>query len=322
MIILSTNANHSFIIHHYTGGTMNRKKYILLFITLSSIIFIFFRDGWKNHQDTQEVNSYSNVVTYGITDRNEKIIDVGTTINQNGEATFSGNLEVTQDIEDTYSYYLNVLVDGKEVNYLFDNTEQFSATKFLLSDKSSIKKEITFLNLDNGKELMVLLFKYPNKGNSISPEDSMKYSVMSLRYNISNTEEHNNKLERTTINKPNIYHANFSLVTIKSDDIFLDLEKKTGDSSTLLLGNSQENQISQHMLLAFVNGSLITIPEISSDMLFEVQGNSSTSIDFLLPKIKKANSIFQIVSVHSPFGMKNGIQSVTEVDFTNPILIK
>lgn len=147
------------------------KKTPLLFILLSIValsIFIFlvlpgFPLPNTKLEDTQNI-VFKNTIGYGLSDNNDQIVDVGTQINQSGSSSFPGDLEIIQDIEGQYIYYLNVLKDLHEIPYKVNGEEVTSANKFSLTNKQKINIDLSLDNLSEGfikfgkRKQTVLLF--------------------------------------------------------------------------------------------------------------------------------------------------------------------
>jgi hypothetical protein len=147
------------------------KKTPLLFILLSIValsIFIFlvfpgFPLPNTKLEDTQNI-VFKNTIGYGLSDNNDQIVDVGTQINQSGSSSFPGDLEIIQDIEGQYIYYLNVLKDLHEIPYKVNGEEVNSANKFSLTNKQKINIDLSLDNLSEGfikfgkRKQTVLLF--------------------------------------------------------------------------------------------------------------------------------------------------------------------
>lgn len=152
------------------------KSTLLIGVLLISILTACTR------KDTTQSESYSNTVNYGVYNKNNSLVDVGTSLTNNNE--FSGHIEINQDIKGTYVYYLNILSNGIEIPYTIDNDTTISSTEFELSDKESVKKNLIPSSLKRGEEVTIVLFKYPAKQSALTIDSSIGYSVMGLRFNI------------------------------------------------------------------------------------------------------------------------------------------
>ncbi len=104
---------------------------------------------------------------------------------------------------------------------------------------------------------MILLFKYPKSNDSMTLERSLEYSVMGLRFNLTNNSTYPQSIKFLNDNDTNDYNARISMVNVQSsNEAILELEKISNDSVELLLGQTS-NENSRHSILPFINGSLI-----------------------------------------------------------------
>ncbi|MFJ3332334.1 hypothetical protein [Enterococcus sp. NPDC086594] len=305
------------------------KKTPLLFailstVALSIIIFLVLPGLLLTNPKSEETQTivFENTISYGLRDSNGQIVDVGTQINQSGSSSFSGDLEIIQDMEGQYLYYLNILKDLHEIPYEVNGEEVTSANIFSLTNKQKINIDLSIDNISEGNELMILLFKYPKSNDSMTLERSLEYSVMGLRFNLTNNSTYPQSIKFLNDNDTNDYNARISMVNVQSsNEAILELEKRSNDSVELLLGQTS-NENSRHSILPFVNGSLIEKNELPPNTVYEISDNKLYRIPIKIPVTKKENSIFQLVDVLSPYQMDDGIYSITEIDFSNPILIK
>jgi hypothetical protein len=153
-------------------------------------------------------------------------------------------------------------------------------------------------------------------------ERSLEYSVMGLRFNLTNNSTYPQSIKFLNDNDTNDYNARISMVNVQSsNEAILELEKRSNDSVELLLGQTS-NENSRHSILPFINGSLIEKNELPPNTVYEISDNKLYRIPIKIPVTKKENSIFQLVDVLSPYQMDDGIYSITEIDFSNPVLIK
>lgn len=297
---------------------------ILSIVALSILIFLVLPGLLLTNPKFEETQTivFENTISYGLRDSNGQIVDVGTQINQSSSSSFSGDLEIIQDMEGQYLYYLNILKDLHEIPYEVNGKEVTSANMFSLTNKQKINIDLSIDNISEGNELMVLLFKYPKSNDSMTLERSLEYSVMGLRFNLTNNSTYPQSIKFLNDNDTNDYNARISMVNVQSsNEAILELEKRSNDSVELLLGQtSHEN--SRHSILSFVNGSLIEKNELPPNTVYEISDNKLYRIPIKIPFTKKENSIFQLVDVLSPYQMNDGIYSITEIDFSNPILIK
>ncbi|MBE9896513.1 hypothetical protein [Enterococcus entomosocium] len=305
------------------------KKTPLLFailstVALSIIIFLVLPGLLLTNPKSEETQTivFENTISYGLRDSNGQIVDVGTQINQSGSSSFSGDLEIIQDMEGQYLYYLNILKDLHEIPYEVNGEEVTSANIFSLTNKQKINIDLSIDNISEGNELMILLFKYPKSNDSMTLERSLEYSVMGLRFNLTNNSTYPQSIKFLNDNDTNDYNARISMVNVQSsNEAILELEKRSNDSVELLLGQTS-NENSRHSILPFVNGSLIEKNELPPNTVYEISDNKLYRIPIKIPVTKKENSIFQLVDVLSPYQMDDGIYSITEIDFSNPVLIK
>lgn len=305
------------------------KKTPLLFailstVALSIIIFLVLPDLLLTNPKSEETQTivFENTISYGLRDSNGQIVDVGTQINQSGSSSFSGDLEIIQDMEGQYLYYLNILKDLHEIPYEVNGEEVTSANIFSLTNKQKINIDLSIDNISEGNELMILLFKYPKSNDSMTLERSLEYSVMGLRFNLTNNSTYPQSIKFLNDNDTNDYNARISMVNVQSsNEAILELEKRSNDSVELLLGQTS-NENSRHSILPFINGSLIEKNELPPNTVYEISDNKLYRIPIKIPVTKKENSIFQLVDVLSPYQMDDGIYSITEIDFSNPVLIK
>ncbi|MBF0015592.1 hypothetical protein AB1I55_17130 [Enterococcus entomosocium] len=305
------------------------KKTPLLFailstVALSIIIFLVLPGLLLTNPKSEETQTivFENTISYGLRDSNGQIVDVGTQINQSGSSSFSGDLEIIQDMEGQYLYYLNILKDLHEIPYEVNGEEVTSANIFSLTNKQKINIDLSIDNISEGNELMILLFKYPKSNDSMTLERSLEYSVMGLRFNLTNNSTYPQSIKFLNDNDTNDYNARISMVNVQSsNEAILELEKRSNDSVELLLGQTS-NENSRHSILPFINGSLIEKNELPPNTVYEISDNKLYRIPIKIPVTKKENSIFQLVDVLSPYQMDDGIYSITEIDFSNPVLIK
>ncbi|MGH1812354.1 hypothetical protein ABE893_16570 [Enterococcus entomosocium] len=305
------------------------KKTPLLFailstVALSIIIFLVLPGLLLTNPKSEETQTivFENTISYGLRDSNGQIVDVGTQINQSGSSSFSGDLEIIQDMEGQYLYYLNILKDLHEIPYEVNGEEVTSANIFSLTNKQKINIDLSIDNISEGNELMILLFKYPKSNDSMTLERSLEYSVMGLRFNLTNNSTYPQSIKFLNDNDTNDYNARISMVNVQSsNEAILELEKRSNDSVELLLGQTS-NENSRHSVLPFINGSLIEKNELPPNTVYEISDNKLYRIPIKIPVTKKENSIFQLVDVLSPYQMDDGIYSITEIDFSNPVLIK
>lgn len=305
------------------------KKTPLLFailstVALSIIIFLVLPGLLLTNPKSEETQTivFENTISYGLRDSNGQIVDVGTQINQSGSSSFSGDLEIIQDMEGQYLYYLNILKDLHEIPYEVNGEEVTSANIFSLTNKQKINIDLSIDNISEGNELMILLFKYPKSNDSMTLERSLEYSVMRLRFNLTNNSTYPQSIKFLNDNDTNDYNARISMVNVQSsNEAILELEKRSNDSVELLLGQTS-NENSRHSILPFINGSLIEKNELPPNTVYEISDNKLYRIPIKIPVTKKENSIFQLVDVLSPYQMDDGIYSITEIDFSNPVLIK
>lgn len=305
------------------------KKTPLLFailstVALSIIIFLVLPGLLLTNPKSEETQTivFENTISYGLRDSNGQIVDVGTQINQSGSSSFSGDLEIIQDMEGQYLYYLNILKDLHEIPYEVNGEEVTSANIFSLTNKQKINIDLSIDNISEGNELMILLFKYPKSNDSMTLERSLEYSVMGLRFNLTNNSTYPQSIKFLNDNDTNDYNARISMVNVQSsNEAILELEKRSNDSVELLLGQTS-NENSRHSILPFINGSLIEKNELPPNTVYEISDNKLYRIPIKIPVTKKENSIFQLVDVLSPYQMDDGICSITEIDFSNPVLIK
>lgn len=297
---------------------------ILSIVALSILIFLVLPGLLLTNTKSEETQTivFENTISYGLRDSNGQIVDVGTQINQSGSSSFSGDLEIIQDMEGQYLYYLNILKDLHEIPYEVNGEEVISANMFSLTNKQKINIDLSIDNISEGNELMILLFKYPKSNESMTLERSLEYSVMGLRFNLSNNSTYPQSIKFLNDNDTNDYNARISMVNVQSSkEAILELEKRSNDSVELLLGQTS-NENSRHSILPFVNGSLIEKNELPPNTVYEISDNKLYRIPIKIPVTKKENSIFQLVDVLSPYQMDDGIYSITEIDFSNPVLIK
>lgn len=305
------------------------KKTPLLFailstVALSIIIFLVLPGLLLTNPKSEETQTivFENTISYGLRDSNGQIVDVGTQINQSGSSSFSGDFEIIQDMEGQYLYYLNILKDLHEIPYEVNGEEVTSANIFSLTNKQKINIDLSIDNISEGNELMILLFKYPKSNDSMTLERSLEYSVMGLRFNLTNNSTYPQSIKFLNDNDTNDYNARISMVNVQSsNEAILELEKRSNDSVELLLGQTS-NENSRHSILPFINGSLIEKNELPPNTVYEISDNKLYRIPIKIPVTKKENSIFQLVDVLSPYQMDDGIYSITEIDFSNPVLIK
>lgn len=305
------------------------KKTPLLFailstVALSIIIFLVLPGLLLTNPKSEETQTivFENTISYGLRDSNGQIVDVGTQINQSGSSSFSGDLEIIQDMEGQYLYYLNILKDLHEIPYEVNGEEVTSANIFSLTNKQKTNIDLSIDNISEGNELMILLFKYPKSNDSMTLERSLEYSVMGLRFNLTNNSTYPQSIKFLNDNDTNDYNARISMVNVQSsNEAILELEKRSNDSVELLLGQTS-NENSRHSILPFINGSLIEKNELPPNTVYEISDNKLYRIPIKIPVTKKENSIFQLVDVLSPYQMDDGIYSITEIDFSNPVLIK
>jgi hypothetical protein len=305
------------------------KKTPLLFailstVALSIIIFLVLPGLLLTNPKSEETQTivFENTISYGLRDSNGQIVDVGTQINQSGSSSFSGDLEIIQDMEGQYLYYLNILKDLHEIPYEVNGEEVTSANIFSLTNKQKINIDLSIDNISEGNELMILIFKYPKSNDSMTLERSLEYSVMGLRFNLTNNSTYPQSIKFLNDNDTNDYNARISMVNVQSsNEAILELEKRSNDSVELLLGQTS-NENSRHSILPFINGSLIEKNELPPNTVYEISDNKLYRIPIKIPVTKKENSIFQLVDVLSPYQMDDGIYSITEIDFSNPVLIK
>lgn len=297
---------------------------ILSIVALSILIFLVLPGLLLTNTKSEETQTivFENTISYGLRDSNGQIVDVGTQINQSGSSSFSGDLEIIQDMEGQYLYYLNILKDLHEIPYEVNGEEVISANMFSLTNKQKINIDLSIDNISEGNELMILLFKYPKSNESMTLERSLEYSVMGLRFNLSNNSTYPQSIKFLNDNDTNDYNARISMVNVQSSkEAILELEKRSNDSVELLLGQTS-NENSRHSILPFVNGSLIEKNELPPNTVYEISDNKLYRVPIKIPVTKKENSIFQLVDVLSPYQMDDGIYSITEIDFSNPVLIK
>ncbi|MDB1688373.1 hypothetical protein [Enterococcus casseliflavus] len=297
---------------------------ILSIVALSILIFLVFPGLLLTNTKSEETQTivFENTISYGLRDSNGQIVDVGTQINQSCSSSFSGDLEIIQDMEGQYLYYLNILKDLHEIPYKVNGEEVTSANMFSLTNKQKINIDLSIDNISEGNELMILLFKYPKSNDSMTLERSLEYSVMGLRFNLTNNSTYPQSIKFLNDNDTNDYNARISIVNVQSSkEAILELEKRSNDSVELLLGQTS-NENSRHSILPFVNGSLIEKNELPPNTVYEISDNKLYRVPIKIPVTKKENSIFQLVDVLSPYQMDDGIYSITEIDFSNPVLIK
>lgn len=297
---------------------------ILSIVALSILIFLVLPGLLLTNPKSEETQTivFENTISYGLRDSNGQIVDVGTQINQSGSSSFSGDLEIIQDMEGQYLYYLNILKDLHEIPYEVNGEEVISANMFSLTNKQKINIDLSIDNISEGNELMILLFKYPKSNESMTLERSLEYSVMGLRFNLTNNSTYPQSIKFLNDNDTNDYNARISMVNVQSsNEAILELEKRSNDSVELLLGQSS-NENSRHSILPFVNGSLIEKNELPPNTVYEISDNKLYRVPIKIPVTKKENSIFQLVDVLSPYQMDDGIYSITEIDFSNPVFIK
>ncbi|MBO1095507.1 hypothetical protein FQS90_02920 [Enterococcus casseliflavus] len=297
---------------------------ILSIVALSILIFLVLPGLLLTNPKSEETQTivFENTISYGLRDSNGQIVDVGTQINQSGSSSFSGDLEIIQDMEGQYLYYLNILKDLHEIPYEVNGEEVTSANIFSLTNKQKINIDLSIDNISEGNELMILLFKYPKSNDSMTLKRSLEYSVMGLRFNLTNNSTYPQSIKFLNDNDTNDYNARISMVNVQSsNEAILELEKRSNDSVELLLGQTS-NENSRHSILPFVNGSLIEKNELPPNTVYEISDNKLYRIPIKIPVTKKENSIFQLVDVLSPYQMDDGIYSITEIDFSNPVLIK
>lgn len=297
---------------------------ILSIIALSILIFLVLPGLLLTNTKSEETQTivFENTISYGLRDSNGQIVDVGTQINQSGSSSFSGDLEIIQDMEGQYLYYLNILKDLHEIPYEVNGEEVISANMFSLTNKQKINIDLSIDNISEGIERMILLFKYLKSNESMTLERSLEYSVMGLRFNLTNNSTYPQSIKFLNDNDTNDYNARISMVNVQSSkEAILELEKRSNDSVELLLGQTS-NENSRHSILPFVNGSLIEKNELPPNTVYEISDNKLYRVPIKIPVTKKENSIFQLVDVLSPYQMDDGIYSITEIDFSNPVLIK
>ncbi|MFS1021029.1 hypothetical protein ACFC9N_17255 [Enterococcus casseliflavus] len=297
---------------------------ILSIVALSILIFLVLPGLLLTNTKSEETQTivFENTISYGLRDSNGQIVDVGTQINQNGSSSFSGDLEIIQDMEGQYLYYLNILKDLHEIPYEVNREEVISANMFSLTNKQKINIDLSIDNISEGIERMILLFKYLKSNESMTLERSLEYSVMGLRFNLTNNSTYPQSIKFLNDNDTNDYNARISMVNVQSSkEAILELEKRSNENVELLLGQTS-NENSRHSILPFVNGSLIEKNELPPNTVYEISDNKLYRVPIKIPVTKKENRIFQLVDVLSPYQMDDGIYSITEIDFSNPVLIK
>lgn len=297
---------------------------ILSIVALSILIFLVLPGLLLTNTKSEETQTivFENTISYGLRDSNGQIVDVGTQINQNGSSSFSGDLEIIQDMEGQYLYYLNILKDLHEIPYEVNREEVISANMFSLTNKQKINIDLSIDNISEGIERMILLFKYLKSNESMTLERSLEYSVMELRFNLTNNSTYPQSIKFLNDNDTNDYNARISMVNVQSSkEAILELEKRSNENVELLLGQTS-NENSRHSILPFVNGSLIEKNELPPNTVYEISDNKLYRVPIKIPVTKKENRIFQLVDVLSPYQMDDGIYSITEIDFSNPVLIK
>lgn len=294
------------------------KSILLIGIILISILTACTR------KETPQTESYSNTVNYGMYNKNNSLIDVGTSLTNSNE--FSGYIEVNQDIRGTYIYYLNILSNGIEIPYTIDNDTTISATEFELSDKQSIKKKLILNSLKQGEEVTVLLFKYPAKQSALTVDSSLGYSVMGLRFNIgSPTIPKTFQIKDNAVETEN--NADFVLLEPDTNPPKVAINQSVSSKVQLTIGkNDDQNDIpDRNFVLAFLNGKKIELNSNFNETVYQIHNGTSINIPITLPskdQVQRYGDIFQMVSILSPFEMTNGINSQTNINFTNPIQIK
>lgn len=275
-------------------------------------------------QEATHIENYSNTVNYGLYNKNNSLIDVGTSLTENNE--FSGHIEVNQDIQGTYIYYLNILSNSTEIPYTIDGDTTISTTKFELSGKETIKKKLTLNSLRRGEEVTMLLFKYPAKQSSLTVESSLGYSVMGLRFNVGTpTLPKTLQINDSAVKNDN--NADFVLLEPDTSPPKIVINQLASSKVQLIVGkNDNQNNIpDRNFVLPFLNGRKIELNNSFKNTVYQVYNGTSLNIPVTLPskeQVKHYGNIFQMVSILSPFEMTNGINSQTNINFTNPIQIK
>lgn len=296
-------------------------KYVKGFILILSSIFSLAACSQNN--EVKEIQS-QNTISYGLYNQEKKLIDVGTSLTMSDN--FSGSLEIKQDSESDFIYYLNILNDGNEINYRVDGKEHLSATEILLSKKESVIKALEIPNLVKGSEVEILLFKYPVDREKMTVDTNFNYSVMGLRYNVGD-QPILNKLEFKVANESNEYDADFVLLENGEYPPKIALNQNPSSNVNLLIGkNLDQQEVSdRNYVLGFLNGRKVEVNGVSSKTIYQVDSGKVFDLKIELPSLKQVEEngdIFQMVSILSPNEMSNGIESQTNINFTNPILIK
>ncbi|MEB7792076.1 hypothetical protein [Enterococcus faecalis] len=294
-----------------------KSRSLLLVILLFTISF----SACSKKSEQPQTDYYTNTVNYGVYNQDNSIIDVGTSLTNS--KYFSGRIEVNQDMKGSYNYYLNVLSNGKEIPYTLDDSPTLSATKFEISDKGSFNKKLTITNLIQGEEIVMLLFKYPTNQSTITVESSLLYSVMGLRFNVGDPaipkEFRINNATKKRENNPDLV-----LVEPDTSPVKIAINQSPSTKVQLTIGkNDDQNDIpDRNYILAFLNGRQIDYEDDFSRTVYEVPTGTSIDVPVTLPTkedTQNYGNIFQIVSIMSPFEMTNGINSQTNINFTNPI---
>lgn len=302
---------------------MKKIKYVIGILIILVAFYLVYLAVEKEEPRGSELlptsssSPYTNTISYGLSDQSNKIIDEGTTINKKKEESFTGKIELSQDYEGEFSYYFNVLIDGEEVPYSIDGTSHLSASSFKLTDKESKSSDLTIEDLTTGKELMILFFKFPKREGEIDLKSFNKYSVLALRFNIDN-DSSLKEFKTITGKKQDLINTDISLFDDSLSDGTIDLNKKAGSTTLLVIGNSSD-ETTKSILIPFINGERVHFEELDDNNIYVLEPEKSVDFQITLPDRK--GEVLQIVKIYSPYQM-DGFESNTFIDFSNPLYIK
>ncbi len=125
------------------------KKTPLLFailstVALSIIIFLVLPGLLLTNPKSEETQTivFENTISYGLRDSNGQIVQCRYTNKPKWLIFIFRDLEIIQDMEGQYLYYLNILKDLHEIPYEVNGEEVTSANIFSLTNKQKINIDL------------------------------------------------------------------------------------------------------------------------------------------------------------------------------------
>ncbi len=279
-----------------------KKIIAIIIILMSCFIFILLQDNTDLNDTTPNLN----VISYGITNSNNEIIDTGSEIESNILYKEGVNLLFSQEISEERDYKILCLLDYRVVDFIIDE-KIYKSYDFSLPKKGEFKKNIKFEKNQKGKELSIIIIRKPyimvdkdDINRAIKTDD-----IINLRYKIKSVKEEYKKnkcdikFEKIKLNKD----LEFDLFVTKEDkDLKIITTASENTDYFLILGNKEQKNKSVAFIV-LLDWEQIKINDKYVNFV-DVPKKSYIYSKLKFPQIKKEESNFQILLFPKPYEIK------------------